>query len=204
VGELGLDQDTFVFEEGAFFKVSADYLARLNADVLRFAGNEPVLIDAGLTELEQPYNERAAAPDTCLLLDCKLVPFGDGIELCDILTDVKQLLHVKIYSGSGTLSHLFNQGRVAAELLQVNPEFRRTAQAKIKDESGQDPRFDYLTEDPIRTPDYEIVYGIIRRWNGRTLTTLPFFSKMTFRFAATDLANRGYRVKLVPIQRSAA
>ena len=43
----------------------------------------------------------------------------------------RQLIHVKPHLGSSDLSHLFAQGRVSAELLHSNTEFRKMARPAI-------------------------------------------------------------------------
>ncbi|MFJ9978352.1 TIGR04141 family sporadically distributed protein [Streptomyces cyaneofuscatus] len=56
-----------------------------------------------------------------VLLDCKTIPNpakpSDQIEICDFLTRDDTIVLVKQARGSGALSHLYNQARVAVEVL---------------------------------------------------------------------------------------
>jgi uncharacterized protein (TIGR04141 family) len=51
----------------------------------------------------------------------------DKMEICDILTRDRGLIHVKQRGASSTLSHLFAQGLSSAERLLTDGEFRRQA-----------------------------------------------------------------------------
>lgn len=42
---------------------------------------------------------------------------GSAIEFCDILISNNELIHVKKWYNSSTLSDLFSQGRISGELL---------------------------------------------------------------------------------------
>lgn len=123
------------------------------------------------------------------------------IEICDLLSKDRQLIHVKRHVGSSDLSHLFAQGLVSAELLQMNLEFRREAHAKVATVAHGRPGFDFLAGARFVPSDYEVVYAIIERWQGcRCAEALPFFSKVNLREVATNLRSRGFRVGLNQIQ----
>ncbi|MFD4792937.1 DUF6119 family protein [Streptomyces anulatus] len=73
---------------------------------------------------EPTYNKkttRAVGWEDWVLLDCKTIPSpakpSDQIEICDFLTRGDTLLLGKQARGSGALSHLYNQARVAVEVL---------------------------------------------------------------------------------------
>lgn len=53
-----------------------------------------------------------------------------SIEVCDILTKDKELIHVKKNGSSSNLSHLFNQAAVSGETL-LDSKFRKEANNKI-------------------------------------------------------------------------
>ncbi|MBK9589344.1 MAG: TIGR04141 family sporadically distributed protein [Sphingomonadales bacterium] len=68
--------------------------------------------------MKNAYNQDVAkelAGSFCM--DADLITHGGGhskIEFCDVITAEKAFLHVKRYSGSAQLSHLFSQGVVSA------------------------------------------------------------------------------------------
>jgi uncharacterized protein (TIGR04141 family) len=147
------------------------------------------------------YNERAATSSpTLLLLDRKTVRITGrttAIEICDLLSTSHQLVHVKRHLGSSDLSHLFAQGLVSAELLQMSTEFRRVAHEKIRTETNARPGFDFLDVPTFAPSDFEIVYAVIAGWRGRNCSeALPFFSKVNLREVVTDLRSRGFKVGL--------
>lgn len=101
---------------------------------------------------------------------------------------------MKRHLGSRDLSHLFSQGVVSAELLQVDHDFRAAVTGRVS-ALGGDGAFSFFEPAGIRTADFEVVYAIIADWAGRTLAqALPFFSKINLRRSGEDLAVRGYRV----------
>lgn len=76
-----------------------------------------VLPPARLDEKEGDYNERVAktAPGYFLFDRVRIVPSDatSSIEACDLFTQYREFVHVKIMSRSSVLSHLFSQGSVA-------------------------------------------------------------------------------------------
>ena len=68
-------------------------------------------------------------------MDCNLVIPRTGrskVELCDTLTDKKELIHTKQGASSSLLSHLFNQGLISAELIKSDLQFCEKANEEIK------------------------------------------------------------------------
>jgi len=203
-GEVVLDGERYLAVGGEFYKVDPGYLAQLDAFI---DGIEPTAEDlphAHKGETEGPYNERATtASEHRLLMDKVLVtvPSVTGsIEFCDILTDDLKLVHVKRKARSSSLSHLFSQGAVSADLFLLDPAFRSNAFDKVTGaelERGPDFVGQFATFDPkgITPQDYEVVYAIVEEWQGKTLSQrLPFFSKVNLRRHAADLRRMGYRV----------
>jgi uncharacterized protein (TIGR04141 family) len=67
-------------------------------------------------------------------MDKQLVKTGipqNEIEVCDVLTQDKYLIHVKKGHGSSVLSHLFNQGFVSGTML-LQQQFRKETNKKMK------------------------------------------------------------------------
>lgn len=128
-------------------------------------------------------------------MDKKLVSTGvsrNSIEFCDVYSLDKELLHVKKGHGSSVLSHLFNQGYVAAELLLQRP-FREELYSVMHNE-GYD---DWIIEpqNSVNPNEYSIVYCIITDDNA-VRPAIPFFSKVAFRNIAKTLKNMGFKVYL--------
>ena len=200
-GEIEHEKSTYVLDDGSFYQVEKNFLAKLNSDIAQHEREGALLPPAKLGQWEADYNKEVADKDKSFLcLDAKEVPFEGargGIELCDLLTRQKQLIHVKRYTSSATLSHLFNQARTSAELL-TNGAFRGAAKKHIaeRDPEGHFAVFEPETIDPR---EFEVVIAIVKRWDGLNLAALPFFAKMNFRRVLTDISGRLFRVSIVPV-----
>lgn len=204
VGELHINGTTYLLDEGEFFVVSQDYMTDLNEFVAQVPPGSAPLPDTTAATVEAVYNQTAAeGSDELLLLDKQLVRVSDRtspVEICDLLSQAKQLIHVKRHLGSSDLSHLFAQGVVSAELLQSNAQFRSAASARIASIAAGRPGFDFISEESIVTSRFEVVYAIAARWNGHSVVeALPFFSKVNLRKAVLDLTSRGFRVAVQQI-----
>jgi uncharacterized protein (TIGR04141 family) len=201
--ELRLGDDTFILDEGAFFQVERNYLRNLNQQIDEVVTAAVALPAAAPGMREADYNQLAVntlAPHA-VLLDRQIIrssAITTGVEVCDLLTSRGQLIHVKRHLGSSDLSHLFSQGYVSADLLQNDVEFRTLAHDKITSLTG-DAAFQ-MFDHALEAGRFEIVYGVIADWNQRSLASaLPFFSKVTLRKTAQDLANRGFGVSFAKI-----
>ena len=204
VGEVSDGVNTYVLDEGDFFRVSDAYINDLN-EAIRLIPVSTVSLPASTPNLtEGAYNRRVAMGSSQLLLldrqTVRITARTTPVEICDLLSSQCQLVHVKRHLGSSDLSHLFAQGFVSAELLQSNPEFRRVVRSKITELAGGDRGFNVIDEDGFRPAEFEVAYAIIERWRGRSvIDALPFFSKINLREVTNNLRARGFRVTLTPI-----
>lgn len=161
-----------------------------------------------LNESEGDYNVRVVNIDSAhrLLMDKRLVKPSQGldeIEFCDIYTTNKELVHVKRYSGSATLSHLFNQGFVSGELL-LQRVFREQLNAKLDTMENEVEHRDLnawkvnVAERDFHHEEYKVIYAIITNKEGDR-PSIPFFSKVSFRQVCQRLKDYGYQVSLMKI-----
>lgn len=197
-GEFDFNGTTFVLDEGQFYVVEPEFMQQIDNDLAMLPESEVALPDAAPAQREKDYNIAAvgALQGQAILMDRELVRVDDRtepVEVCDLLSESRQLVHVKRHFGSSDLSHLFAQGLISAQLLQESSPFRVAAQDKISKVSA-DPRFHILNLDGITTSDFEVVYAVVGPWNGRGLEALPFFSKINLRGTARQLQIRGFRV----------
>jgi uncharacterized protein (TIGR04141 family) len=203
-GELSAEGSSFVLDDGEFWRISGDYLADLNQSIAQIPETAARLPAAVAGDREDAYNRfavRSLGPHA-LLLDRVLVRSSrrtTAVELCDILTEDRCLIHVKRHLGSRDLSHLFSQGRVSAELIQNDRDFRAAAHRKIG-ETTSDARFNFLDVPDIETASFEVGFAIVHSWRGRPLSEeLPFFSKINLRRTAEELQSRGFRVSCTAV-----
>ena len=192
----------YALSAGQWYAVSASFAD----DVLQFAASLPeldlLLPPAATGTPEEDYNQTAAAIVGALCLDRQLIPSptGDRIELCDLLTAKKQLIHVKKRGSSSTLSHLFAQGLISAELLARDGEFRNRARETV---SALDGLFgDVMPDQRPERDTWEVGFVIISRSKRDTPLTLPFFSLVNLRSAALRLQDLGYKVAVRLVEES--
>ena len=196
VYEAREDDLLYALVAGQWYEVSASFAD----DVMRFAASLPELElpmpEAPEAIREDEYNRQAAEALGALNMDTKLVrtPTGDRIELCDLLTRERKLLHVKKRGSSSTLSHLFSQGVVSAELLAREEAFRTAVRSTVAQLDG-----DFADVVPDSRPDrdrWEVSFVVLTRSQRETPLTLPFFSLVNLRSAARRLQDLGYRVSV--------
>lgn len=209
-GEIARDGEQFILDDTELFRVEDTYLKQLNRFIKdQVADTTLTLPKAAAKMVEQEYNVKAAeTSDDLLCMDRRTVRLARSttpVEICDLLSAGRQLVHVKRRLGSSALSHLFNQGFVSAELLHSSRDFRDQAIAKVSEaaEMSGKPKaaFAVIPSDGFDPRDVEVVFAMIANWKGATLVKrLPFFSKVTLRQVVQDLTSRGYRVTVARIQ----
>ncbi|QDG94600.1 hypothetical protein NIBR502774_18960 (plasmid) [Rhizobium sp. NIBRBAC000502774] len=91
---------------------------------------------------------------------------------------IASFYHVKVSTLSAQLSHLFNQGVNAIELMRLEAEAVDKLEALIRDKL-EEGAADELVE-MVRDRKYSVVFGIVTRKdpNGRSLN-LPLFSRIS-------------------------
>lgn len=114
------------------------------------------------------------------------------IEFCDLIKGEKDFIHVKYYSGSQSMSHLFSQGFVSSELFISDSEFRQKVNEKLP--------VHIKLPDHIPRPDakiYKVVFAIAT--NKRIPEELPLFSKINLKNFKKSISNFGYEVRICKI-----
>jgi len=197
--EIDRRNKTFLLNSGHWFEIASNYVQEVDRAIRRIPAALALRLPDYNDQNEEMYNRRVcqAAPATYALMDRKTIKHGGGssrIEFCDLYTRRREMVHVKRYEGSGTLSHLFAQGTVAARLFLNDSRFRGEVNKLL-------PASHKLrsTDAQPRTSDYEVAYAIVSKESGKL--SLPFFSRVTLRSSYTQLQNMGYRVTLTKIQR---
>jgi len=202
--ETEIDGNLYVLNNGDWHKVDGDYVQ----EVASRLQDIPACTDlprAAFDQDEDAYNDALCAQVNGALLHKKTVK-ADGartpVEVCDVLTPDRRLVHVKPLSDSSRLSHLFAQGMVSAELLLNSKSFRRETRAKLDDCC---PELASLIDlDVMRPRDYEVVFAVMGGREQGWPQSLPFFSQVNLADTATLLQDRGYRVALARIPREGA
>jgi uncharacterized protein (TIGR04141 family) len=192
VYEAGDTVARFVLTLGRWFRLQEAYTKKLNADLSKIADVSAALAlpTTSASENEGPYNKRTAASSSdFLLMDTIGIATGDGVrvESCDLLHRTGYLVHVKRYNGSQTLSHLFSQGAVSAELLNADSVMKDHFVSEVV---ARGPSFESAAK---RAPEI-VTYAIALRDSYHLPLGLPTFSKVNLR----DFAKRLQRMKVKP------
>lgn len=199
------DKTKIIFD-GKWYEVDATFISRI-AEILNLVQISTLTFPAvevwnegGKLKIESEgdYNTRAATEHGYFLLDKKLVKTDRAtspVELCDLLTPAKQLVHVKHRKGgSAGLSHLFAQGDVAAEIMLGDKAFRKKARTVLRNVNPA--ARDLVPLDNLRSTDYEIVFLILGEGSATLKQNLPFFSKVNLSKVFENLTQRGFRVSI--------
>lgn len=197
---------TFILFSGDWFEIDNDFVVQLDRALAQIPISDlefPTVHnwtheDKEKIESEGDYNERASVLKLYHLLDKKLIKSRtttSAIELCDLMTDDKQLIHVKHKKGgSSGLSHLFAQGYVAAEVTISDKEFRKKARTKLR--SIRSDLDSLIPLNGIKSSDYEVVYLVLGDDNSTVKSALPFFSKINLVKAFENLTQKGFTVTI--------
>ena len=185
----------YILNEGQWYQIDQDFLTTVET----FMQNVPlsqIPLPKYSDKDEGAYNKRVAASDKqrFALLDQNFVkyPQRGKVEVCDLYTKTREFIHVKRRGASSTLSHLFSQGTVAAQLMLAEPGFRKQFHAKLP------PTHHWGTPDEqIEPSDFEVCFALINP--PKKSLCLPFFSKVSLRTAVRNLTQLGFRVSIANV-----
>ncbi|MFA7275855.1 MAG: DUF6119 family protein [Pseudobdellovibrionaceae bacterium] len=190
--EIELGTDSYILINSEWYKLRGDFVADTNSKyqdiITNFSSQIPFKNYEGIDLNENVYNTNMSALiANAVCMDAKNISHGGGyskIEFCDIFDrDNKNIIHIKKYSGSSVLSHLFAQGFVSAQLLLNDGGFKLKVENKINEISGSNYSFGNIE-------DYKIVFGIIAKPNS---TDIPLFSKVNLNNIFMRIRNmKGY------------
>lgn len=105
------------------------------------------------------------------------------------------MIHIKNSGSSSYLSHLFNQATNCCEALK-DINFRNCFHKKLKEKEIED-----FIGNNFNSNDFTIVLGIINT-KINEIPHIPFFSKVSIRFASQEIQNMGYKFELKNIKKT--
>ena len=188
--EVSNKDNTYILSNGKWYKINNKFVSKVNEvyeGVLQKTKEKISLPDSDYKR-EDKYNEKVAENESYILMDKKNISYGGGyssIELCDLLDKKNKIfIHVKKYSGSSTLSHLFSQAEVSSQLILQDQDFIKKAKEK-------EPLLNEVFTENFNPNDYSIVFGIIHDKNKKL--DIPFFSKVKFKNTLSLLNAFGYK-----------
>ncbi len=192
-GEIQMNDDLFVLSDGEWYQVEMNFCSQINRYFDEFPRSDLILPNYD-GKHEGPYLNDVADNENFFLMDQKFVrPEGasSNIEFCDLLTREDHLIHVKKYSSSSVLSHLFSQAYVSAESLLQSPDL-------IEQINGHLPESKRFAFDSSAHPrPSKIILAVMQHRSGDL--HMPFFSKVNFKQYSQKLKNMGFSVELLKI-----
>lgn len=195
--EVLLNDETYILNDEYWYRVNGEFSKSINDFFENMDRSDIDFPDFnGMNEAE--YLIAVADGENFALLDRKLIrPINTGnkIEFCDLLSQCNAFIHVKKYSSSSVLSHLFAQASVAIDCLMNDPSVQPQVNKHLED-TYLSLRFN--NEDSPRK--YRVVLAIMQGTSGEL--HLPFFSKVNLRHHARRLTNMGFKVELAKIHSS--
>lgn len=205
VWETNYKNRFYAFVDGHWYEINNRFANTVTEFVKKIpAPSVNHLLKSNAGEKEGDYNSRVAiANPNLFVFDTQLVkPDGAAteIEFCDLFSKNKQLIHVKRKTRSATLSHLFAQGMVSAQLFLQDSEVRKQARKIIRDQSPHGGFLQYLPEARPIPGEYEVVYAIVAKPNPDWPTSLPFFSQINLMHSCKRLEGLGFRYSLQLIE----
>lgn len=198
---------TFHLCEGNWYRFDSAYIERLSNYL------NPLCTKSDLPsykhQSEGEYNKDIAVKDTSIAcLDTKNIsPDSQSqVEPCDLLAvrgDMAAFYHIKISTLSAQLSHLFNQGVNAIQLMRLEPQAVDKLEALIRNATkvcGPDRLINL-----IREQRYCIVFGIVTRKSPAGLSrNLPLFSRISLMRSMKALQSMGVLGKVMFIEDQSA
>lgn len=203
--ELDYKESHYCINSGVWYKINADFAKMIDEDYKSTTVSNIVFPNhSEETANEEQYNLAfATSVDSYVNMDQKFVYHGGGgskFEICDTLTDNKTLIHIKKGSASSTLSHLFNQGLVSAELIREDISFltkaNQTIEKNVKDK-GLEPQLKKYQLN--QNDELTIVYAIIKPGK-EIIPKIPLFSKISLYNAKRKLRAINCKVEIAHIQ----
>ncbi len=183
---LNGENETFHFSDGNWYRVSTDFVAKLNQDVERIGTQ--LKLPPYNHENENAFNEDVPNIDskfTCF--DQKLIRLiGETpFEMCDLFClekDQVNFYHVKRSTRSAGLSHLFNQGVNSIELMiRVDSCMADKIIPLIQSKTS-----DFTVEkvsSSLQNRQIKVVFAIVSKRKDATPKNLPLFSRISLRRA---------------------
>jgi uncharacterized protein (TIGR04141 family) len=204
------DDKIYVLCNGRWYYIMADYICQIESEIKEIIKpcEKPKLKPWPMSTNskgkngynEGHYNILYENDPEYLYLDKGLFSFGRGYghsssEIADIFhKSTNKLFFVKKLNGSQTLSHLFSQGSVSADLFREFKQYQETFlnKARIKW-----PREDFNTE---MLKSLVFVYAIGTEGDRDLIEALPIFSKINLLKHAKLISKMNYGVESIKIK----
>lgn len=203
VFEAGDRDRRYLLTLGKWYALSEKYSEKLDYDLSRIEDVTSTLNlctwdDWGHRKnWEKHFNDKAVDGRSDLICLDRYPLFaedGEQIEACDLLHADGYLIHVKKYTGSQTLSHLFSQGFVSAQVIISDESYRNDFIAAVGSINSN------IVDAAKWLPPKYVTYAIAFDGNQRLPQDLPTFSKVNLRSFSKRIKLLGSVATLARIQ----
>jgi uncharacterized protein (TIGR04141 family) len=186
VFDTGLDVDASAYHlsEGNWYKVEEQFITKLHDD-LDALFEEPWLPPFRHAN-EAAYNIGVAEAEanTLCLDQTSIAPAGEkAVEPCDLYSVINGHAvfgHLKISTLSSKLSHLFNQGTNAIELITLEPVALDRLRQLIIDSAGDEDGAKFVA--PLDNKKRKVLFAMVTHKDGaKKSDNLPLFSRISLR-----------------------
>lgn len=197
VFETNIDGDGAIYHmtDGSWYRAESAFVARMTDYINERCTQShlPPYNHDQTVKTKQVYSEaayNAALPawrNGYVCLDqTDIAPSGSSqVEPCDAYTienvagfGTAIFHHIKISTRSAHLSHLFNQGVNAIELLKQEPESVEKLKALLEERLPEDRLQDFQT--PLDLKSYKVIFGVITHKAADAMAeNLPLFSRLS-------------------------
>ncbi|NQO67274.1 TIGR04141 family sporadically distributed protein [Streptococcus suis] len=196
--ETEYEDERYFLNNGEWFKIESDYYTSIlqKIDSIPRSTIEPIACEINWNEAK--YNEEFAKtkPSDYQSFDkqnYQVPSWGKSkIEPADIITRDRKFIHVKKGGSSSSLSHLFAQGLVSAQLLKNDNDYIKHIEKKVQAKFGTSF---------IENNEIEVVFGVIdKRYKEKFDKFLPVFSMINLSQVYDNILNLGYKCSILPIE----
>lgn len=195
--EIELNNKTYLLNESKWYEIEDSFSKELNALKIEIANNcedyqkvNLLVYDHSKHKGEDEYNKACAQTGHFDLLDKKCI---GQIEVCDLWSNKKEFIHVKRYSSSAVLSHLFNQGLVSATQMCNSNDFRTQIENKNLCKLAKP----FTNPGSFSPRDCSVKFAIISKDGNKF--NLPHFSLISYRQVKKNIEDMGFKVGIIKI-----
>ncbi len=196
-GEIAYNGTTYALMDGDWYEINKNFLDRIIKSLNKYVRKGFARLSAyeDLDTTEFNYNKRQGMESGYEVFDQNVVKLrGKGrVEVCDLLCQSGKLIHVKKYTASSTLSHLFSQGFVSIKALVEDATFRKTFLDKISDQ-----KLRKKMESSLKRRTVPVVFAILIKESShhkeeKKIENLPAFSIVNLFKFARDIETLGFK-----------
>jgi uncharacterized protein (TIGR04141 family) len=190
----------FIAYDGDFYSVNQSFIARIDNE-LNGVPLSSIDYPPYKGETEPAYNAMVGRdyPDRFVLLDREMIelPNEYGVEASDLVSASGALIHVKRKGKSSVLSHLFLQVANSCELLRRLPLAREPLSSLIREHAHNNQIVASVEAAHLkaeeRGAEIEVTSAFLGDWKGKTITSLPLFSRISMVTEIRRVSNLGFR-----------